>query len=391
MRSLKGLGLVHDTNYALFPQGAIKNETDNEEGTPVVREVYGDLLMNIYAILKDRGINLNDVEDSQQNGYQLLDALKLIYNQYLDASQILSKNGANWFINIDTSLIPDKAVLFVRSTEDMVKNISINVLDIAGEFLSVSPKTNVKTGDDCVLIYDASGGRLYSLNPDSSKEISIDSFVVYGNPIPQNKSLPIVWYFQSGILSNMNLEFYDIQDAVRRKFSNSTLEVRNVGQIDSYFLCLVYKPVDFSYSFVSFFNGNFSNPQEVSFVGFSPIFNGVEDYKVNVYFQNDEVFATNKAGNSIENNEISKFVFNPTTNQLIFQADILVNISFEKIQNTSIIDNRLISLDSSRISTYDFSGGKTTKETFGQLIGQLFRVADNIYFGNGYNAIKLVL
>ena len=47
MRTLKQLGFIHDVNYTLFPQGAILNETDNNDGTPVVREVYGDILSNV--------------------------------------------------------------------------------------------------------------------------------------------------------------------------------------------------------------------------------------------------------------------------------------------------------------------------------------------------------
>ena len=68
MRTLKLLNLIHDNNYSLFPQGAILNETDNNEGTPVVREVYGDILSNVYKIITEAGINFNNSEDNEQNG-----------------------------------------------------------------------------------------------------------------------------------------------------------------------------------------------------------------------------------------------------------------------------------------------------------------------------------
>ena len=389
MRSLKNLGLVHNQNYSLYPQGAIQNETDNVDGTPVVNEVYNDTLMNVYALLADRKVNLSNTEDNEVNGYQIIKALKLVFNEYSDSVQILSKPSANWFIDIDSKLLPEKAVLFVRSTDNMTANIDESLFDRAGEYLKISPRTNVKTGDDCVLIYDSSGGRIYSLNPVSVKESDIDNFVVYGNPIAQSNSLPLVWYFKDGILSNMQLEFYNIQETIRGQNGDLELEVKNVGQIGSRFLCLVYKPSNFTYSFVSFQNGNFNSPQPVSIIGFSQDATGTDDNQVNIYFQNDEVYATNKAGNSIENNEITKFIFNPQTNTLIYQLNFTVDNDFEKNQNTVVSETRLIYLNSTGIISYDLNGGKLIKNTYNQLIGQLFRVGANLYFTNGYNASRI--
>ena len=48
-----------------FPFGAIINETDTEDGTPVVREIYNDLLVNCYKILTLAGITPNGGEDSE--------------------------------------------------------------------------------------------------------------------------------------------------------------------------------------------------------------------------------------------------------------------------------------------------------------------------------------
>ena len=48
MRTIRDLPIVQDGNNTLFPDGQIKNETATDPGTPVVREIYGDVITNIY-------------------------------------------------------------------------------------------------------------------------------------------------------------------------------------------------------------------------------------------------------------------------------------------------------------------------------------------------------
>ena len=76
MRTIKQLPIPQDTNLAKFPQGTILNETDTAQGTPVVREIYGDILTNIYKILSLTGITPDGTEDSETTQYQIVNALK---------------------------------------------------------------------------------------------------------------------------------------------------------------------------------------------------------------------------------------------------------------------------------------------------------------------------
>ena len=51
MRVLKNLNVPQDEDAAKFPDGQIQNQTATVAGTPVVREVYGDILTNRLSII----------------------------------------------------------------------------------------------------------------------------------------------------------------------------------------------------------------------------------------------------------------------------------------------------------------------------------------------------
>lgn len=391
MRTLKSQNLIHDQNYALFPQGAIINETDSVEGTPVVREVYNDLLMNVYALVKDRKINFNNLEDNEQNGYQLINALKLVFNDYTDSVKILSKPGVDWFLDVDLSLVPVDCVFFVRSSEDVSSESVIDQTfkDRFGVVRKFTAKTNIKTGDDCILIVNNDYSRIYSLNPKSIQKSNLDNLITFGNPITLNESFDAIWYLSNGVLSNMQLNFQDIGTFITNQFGPDTI-LKNVLQVSGDFLCLIYNQVNFKYKVVSFKNNTFNQLFEVSAFGQDISENPTED--LDVHFYADEVggvFFSNQAGNSDDNYSISKYTYDRNQNQLAFQANFNLDIGFEKNTNTVVSNQRFIVLSNIGISIFNLDGVKSTIPTYGQLIGQLFQVKNNIYFNDGHNALKL--
>jgi len=57
MRTIKLIpGIAKNTDTTKFPDSTIKNEVDGDEGTPVVEEIYGDVLTNIYKLLRLSGV-----------------------------------------------------------------------------------------------------------------------------------------------------------------------------------------------------------------------------------------------------------------------------------------------------------------------------------------------
>jgi len=67
------------TNY---PNGKIRNKDNNANpavvGSPIVEEIYGDIIQFFQKLLIDAGITANGNPDNVANGYQLVDALKKV-------------------------------------------------------------------------------------------------------------------------------------------------------------------------------------------------------------------------------------------------------------------------------------------------------------------------
>ena len=109
MKTLSQQTFVKEVSAA-HPFGAIINETDTNDGTPVVREVYNDHLVNHYKLLEKVGMTANGQEDSETNGYQIIEALEKLPNKLNDIEQILTKSGSVWSINLPIELLPNNIV-----------------------------------------------------------------------------------------------------------------------------------------------------------------------------------------------------------------------------------------------------------------------------------------
>lgn len=391
MRSLRSQGLIHDQNYALFPQGAIINETDSAEGTPVVREVYNDTLMNLYALLHNRKINLNNLEDNEINGYQVLKALGLVFNEMVDSYKVLSKSGLTWNIDLDLSLALTGTVFFVRVSDLSAVDSTIVLRDKTGSEFNVSVKTNLQSGDDCILVFDNNDSRIFSLNPISIQNSNLNNLVTYGNPINQNDSALKIWYFKDGVLSNMQLEFYDLLTIVKNHYGDESLIIKDLIQIDGDFIGLIYRPLDFKYWVVSFKNNTFNQFVELDSVDQPISENQTEDLKVHFYASEKDIYISNQGGNSNSDFIMAKYVYDKMNDQLDFQVNLNLYSDFDKNQNTIFFNNKFIFLNNQGISKYSLNGDKEKILTYGQLSGQLFKAGKNAYFNDGYNALKIEL
>lgn len=58
-----------------FPFGDIKDKTMSESGTPVNKEVYGDMHQFFMKMMSESGISPNNQFDNEYNGWQLWEAL----------------------------------------------------------------------------------------------------------------------------------------------------------------------------------------------------------------------------------------------------------------------------------------------------------------------------
>ena len=106
MRTIKNQNIPQNSD-AKFPFSTILNETETNSGTPVIEEVYGDILTNIYKLLQVVGVTASETQDSDTSQYQILEALKLLPNSLNDIEQVLSLTTTTWNVplNLDLSLI----------------------------------------------------------------------------------------------------------------------------------------------------------------------------------------------------------------------------------------------------------------------------------------------
>lgn len=393
MRTLLSQNLVRDEDTTLFPQGAIINETDTNEGTPVVREVYNDVLMNMYALVKDSGINFSFLEDNEVNGYQILAALKRVYNEFVDQYKVLTKQGnGTWLLDLNFSLIPKKTVFFVRVTDEIESDVSTILQGQNFAQYTLKTKTKLKTGDDCILVFDENDSRIFSLNQGGSgKSINTSSIPLLGNPIQDIANPEKIWYFYDGILSSLFPEFYDIKLLISAHFGVD-MAVKSVIQYNSYFIVLSYDDSTLKYHLGYFIENQFNNYIEIGFNNGDMSSNPTSDLNLMMFKgKENQIFISNQNGNSNFDNIFSAFEFNQSTNTMVFIQDYNLDDSLVKNNNFAWSENilSLIVFEDAIIKQYSLDGSVIEYNHYNQLVGQALNIDGKVYISNNNNAFLL--
>lgn len=383
MRTLKGQNnLVHDENYNLFPEGAIINETENQEGTPVVREVYNDFLMNVYAFVKSRGINFNQLEDSEQNGYQFVNALKRNVNELNDSEKLLNLQGSTWNIDLNFDLIPNKYFVFARATE----NSSNSYISIKGSTNTSYPfeSNEFKTGDELLLIIDQDKVRAYNLNFQSS--INNSSLNVFAAPLRYSSSG--IWYFENGILYSDKPESYKLEQVLKAQYLNDNLKILEIFKKDSFFICCCLDTENFNLSFFKFDYSNMSSAFELEVEGININQNVTQNRDCYFYYNGDKLMISNQSNNSSLNNYLHSYSVNFSQNKLVYSNEIILEETFQKVMNSISVSGGLINFINGILYYYKLDGSLEILGDFPSFIGILFSISNKIYYCDGNNATE---
>lgn len=170
MKVLGNLSVDKDTN-AKYPLGSnIQNETDTLNGTPVVREIYGDILMNLYRILELTNITPTDTEDNKDTQFQLVEALKKLPNSLNDIEQVLTLSGSVWSVPFDLSILPNKYFFIARASENFVDGTTYTFKGTGAIELPFT-SSGFNGSDELLIIIDNSTVRAYSLNLDNKADL----------------------------------------------------------------------------------------------------------------------------------------------------------------------------------------------------------------------------
>lgn len=377
MKTLAQQTFVKEVSAA-HPFGAIINETDTNDGTPVVREVYNDHLVNHYKLLQKTGIVANGLEDNETNGYQIIEALEKLPNKLNDIEQILTKSGSVWSINLPIELLPNKYFFFAKATDDFVNGTSYT---FEGTGLTSYPFTSMgfNASDEVLIILDTSGVRAFSLS--FLNNLSDNIFTVMGSPIAFNDSNKM-YYQKDGSLVSDVPSINNLENIIRVDLSDGTILVNDILISNGFVICFCFKPSTNLYFFRQFSLYDLSVSFAVSLVGTS--FASTTNYFPYVYAKQGFIYVTNAMNSSNIDYSISKLAYNPSTAQLSLVSSIDLDSSFEKTSNTVIKNDLLYTLVLGILSSYNLStGAKIVLGNYGVVNGNLFGYNGKIYFGSG--------
>lgn len=371
-----------------FPHGAIINETDTSDGTPVIREIYNDILTNIYRLLDETNIIPNNIEDNTTNNYQILDALKKLPNMLNDIEQVLTLTGTVWSVPFNTNLLPDKYFFIARATDNYVGATSYTFQG-SNEFSFPFSSSGFNASDEILVIIDASGVRAYSLTLLTTIPIVNEIFTVMGTPLTFNDT-DTLYYQEDGNLLTDLPSLSSLESTIRVDLSDGTIIVSDMVILNGYVLCFCFIPGTNEYFFRQFILSNLTVSQSIALSGAS--FDLTTDNSPYIYAESGFIYVTNDMNLSTNDYEVTKLVYTPLTNLLTFSMSLSLDVAFVKTSNAVVKYGFLFTFISGFLDKFNLTTGvKTNVNTFNGLIGNLFGFNGQVYFGSGDVAKKWTL
>jgi hypothetical protein len=384
MRTIKNLDVAQNSN-AKFPFSTIQNETDTQDGTPVVEEIYGDIITNTYKLLQEVGITPTETQDSDTSQYQILQALKQLPNSLNDIERVLSLSGTTWSVDLDLSYLPNKYFFVARASDNYVSGISYN---FSGSNESSIPFVSggFKASDELLVIIDNDEVRAYSLS--AFYGVKEEVFSVLGQPLSYNDS-DKMYYFEDGKLFSDTPSINDIQTTIQNFYEDSEIVICDVAILNGYVLCLCLKPSTINYFFVQFALNDLETVQEVDVVETS--FGDSVDYVPYMYVDGFEkyVYISNTMNTLSDDFKLTRLSYFPLANELSSPTEIDLRTFFEKTTNSVINGNYIYTLISGNLKKYGLSDESVEDlGRFPNALGRLINFNGNIYLLNGEVAKK---
>lgn len=366
-----------------FPFGAIINETDVADGTPVVREIYNDHLTNHYKLLEEVGITANGLEDNETNGHQILQALKRLPNELNDIEKVLTLTTTVWNVSLNLDLLPNKYFFVARATEDYVSGSTYTFKGTTATEYSFS-SVGFKASDEILVIIDVDGVRAYSLS--SLGATPNEAFAVMGTPIAFNDTNKM-WYQEEGKFMSDVPSVDDLQSIIRSNVSNGTVILNDVLVLKGYVLCFCLIPSTNTYFFRQFPIGNLTVSSAVTIVGAT--FSTDEDLSPYVYADYEGVIYVTNEENNASDEFLNKFNYNPLSLTLTYFSTVELHSSFVKTSNAVVQYEILYTMISGVLESYNLTSGvKVSLGNYTGVAGQIFGFNGGIYFNAGEVATK---
>lgn len=383
MRVLKNIDVPQNED-SRFPFSTIKNETETEQGTPVVEEIYGDIITNLYKLLQLSGVTPTNTQDNDLTQYQLVEALQKLPNLQNDIEQVLSLSGDTWSLNLNLDYIPNKYFLFAKASENYVKGVNYFVKGVGSDLF---PFTSVgfKSGDTLLIILDRSSVRAMVISSGTSSGEESVSFL--GTPISYNDSTA-KWCSYQGTLFNNEPKSLYLQSTIRTNMGDPAVVVLDFFVDNGKVLCFCVIPATNNYFFRAFSLTDMSVSVAVIVEGFT--ISSASDFSPYVFMDNGFVYMTNGGNNTANDYRISKLQHNFSASKLTFINNVDVATNFVKTTNSVIKDNLIITMVGTELYSFNLSTG--VRLGLGEYpipLGQLIKYNGNIYYYLNSVGIKL--
>ena len=349
MRTIKNLAIPQNDD-AKFPFSTIQNETDVLDGTPVVEEIYGDILTNHYKLLQEVGIVPTGTQDNDLTQYQLLEALKKLPNVLNDIEQVLSLAGTVWSLPFDIDYLPSKYVVFGRASDNYVSGLTYTFKGISDTTYGLT-STGFNSGDEILIIIDSSNVRVYSLT--QSAQSASEIFTVMGMPIAYNDS-DKMWYQESGKLLSDVPSVNELESIIRVDVSDGTVILNDIVVMNGYVVCYCLIPSTNEYFFRQFSLADLSVSIAITM---SFPFTLTNEFMPYIYADAGFIYATNEGNNVADNYSVAKYQYNESLATLNYVSIVALDASFVKTTNAVIKSGLLYTMVSGILDSFNLTTG----------------------------------
>ena len=378
MRTIRDLPIVQDGNNTLFPDGQIKNETATQDGTPVVREIYGDVITNIYKIIRDAGVDFTETEDSESTQYQLLDALKVFTNELNDTMQVLTVNGLKVSINVSLDNLPNNYFFICQVSDSLSSGVTYELEGSGDNTYNFSVQSNINSSSQVLLIVNKfSNVRLIDL---SKETVQNTISLPYSGLLSYNSS-NTSYYLSDGFILNNGPEATNVQQVIRVDQGDNDILIYDAVIHKGALICLAKTDAATVYDIYVF---NLTNLETVV-NKFTVTQQTSTDHVPYLFADNSFVYLSNLGNNSSDDFKMRAYSFDSETFEFTQSSDITLNSDFQKSTNYFIKDSKFFTFINGNLYSYPFTGETRNFEKFlNNTNGQVFTQDSKIYFKSGF-------
>lgn len=368
-----------------FPDGAIINETETNDGTPVIREIYNDILVNLYRIMREVGLDSNGLEDNETNGYQIVEAIKKLPNLLNDIEQILSYDGNIYTTAFDFDYLPNKYQFIARVDSVFVAGKQIK--GASATTYDLTSPTGFDASDEVLVILDQSAVRVYSLTKLGSETVSKDLSLALGSPLSYNGT-SVLRYKEDGFVYSDLPTSVNLENSLRVFDSDGSIILLEVVFILGKCVAFCFSPDEKKY---------LSFQTEEDFSGIKEIVNSefmadANDFYPNMYTDGANIYFTNQSNESASDNIITKYSYNNIIPSFTLVSTASIDPSFDKTTNAVLNPTNIYTLVGGILKSFSLDGTSVNVlGTYNSVIGNVFSFNGSFYFTSGEVAKKWVL